>query len=261
MIPILFKIGPVSVGSFGVTIFIAFVVCAILLKNELKANGYNPDWGYEIIFIAALAGIIGARLYFIFEHIPEFLQDPMAMLLSRGGLTWYGGLILAFIAVIWKMKRLPAPTLKLADLGAPLLLLGYAIGRIACLVSGDGDYGPPSDLPWAMAFPKGLVPTTVPVHPTPIYETLMAGLLFYILWKIRKKLTVPGTMVGYMLIAYGVERFIAEFWRTTPRILFGWMTMAQIISIVIIIGAIFWLKYLKTKSHQTPQAPDVQKAH
>lgn len=247
MIPILFKIGPFAIGSYGVMMFIAFVVCLVLLRKELQANKFDPEWAYQMIFSAALGGIVGARLYFIFEHIPGFLQDPLGMLFSRGGLTWYGGFILAFITVMWTMHKLPAPTLKLADLGAPLVLIGYAIGRIGCLLSGDGDYGPPSNLPWAMAFPHGLVPTNVPVHPTPAYETIMAGILFFILWRMRKKITVPGTMVGYMLVAYGIERFLSEFWRNTPKILFGWMTMAQIISILGVIGAIFWIRYLKTK--------------
>jgi phosphatidylglycerol:prolipoprotein diacylglycerol transferase len=172
------------------------------------------------------------------------------MIFSGSGLTWYGGFILAFIAILITVRRLPAPTLTLVDLISPLLLLGYGIGRIGCFLAGDGDYGPPSDLPWAMAFPNGLVPTDVPVHPTPIYETIFSLILFSILWKNRKRDFPAGSMLGAMFIFYGIERFVTEFWRVTPKVLFGWMSMAQILSFIAIIGGAFWIIFRYTKSKQ-----------
>lgn len=248
MIPILFEIGPLKIGSYGVMVAIAFLVCTWLLRKEFQRKDFNPDWANTIIITAAISGIIGARIYFILEYFDDFIDDPLGMIFSGSGLTWYGGFILAFIAIIITIKRLPAPTLVLADLISPLLLLGYGIGRIGCFLAGDGDYGPPSDLPWAMAFPKGLVPTDVPVHPTPIYETIFSLILFSILWKNRKRDFPAGSMLGAMFIFYGIERFVAEFWRVTPKILWGWMSMAQILSIIAILGGASWILYRYNKS-------------
>ncbi len=254
MIPILFKIGPLRIGSYGVMVAIAFLACAYLLRKELKRKNFDPDWTNTLVVIAVISGIVGARIYFILEYFDEFLQDPFSMIFSGSGLTWYGGFIAAFVAILIALKRLPAPTLVIADLIAPLLLLGYGIGRIGCFLSGDGDYGPPSDLPWAMAFPNGLVPTDVPVHPTPIYETILSVILFAILWKNRKKDFPPGTMLGAMFIFYGIERFVTEFWRLTPKVLWGWMSTAQILSILAILGGSIWIIYLFNKTKQPPQS-------
>lgn len=244
MIPILFKIGPIRVGSYGVMMALAFLVTGWLLQRELLRKKFPGDWAYTIVTAAAIGGIVGARLYFIVEHWGEFLQNPLGMIFTGSGLTWYGGLIGGVIGVIWVVHRLPGPSLEILDLAAPLVLLGYGIGRIGCLLAGDGDYGPPTDLPWGMAFPHGLVPTTVRVHPTPIYDTLLSWALFAVLWKLRKRPHPPGLMISGMLIFYGIERFTTEFWRTTPKILFGWMSMAQILSVLsILVGLAYgwWL--------------------
>ena len=244
MIPILFEIGPIKIGSYGLMLVLAFLSCLFFMVRELKRNNYEPDWGFSVVTWAVIGGIVGSRLYFILEHLDQFFQDPIGMIFTGSGLTFYGGLIGGLLAVVLRIYRLPAPTLKLADITAPLVLLGYGIGRIGCFLSGDGDYGPPSDLPWAMAFPNGLVPTHVPVHPTPVYETLMALTLFAILWSLRKKNPTPGLMVSGMAVFYGIERFIAEFFRTTPKVLLGWVSTAQIISVLFIIGGFLWGFYL-----------------
>ncbi len=247
MYPYLFKIGPFQAGSYGLMMAIAFLTTMYLLRRELRQHGYDGDWAYTAMFAAAIGGIVGARLYFILEHIPEFKADPLGMIFSGSGLTWYGGFIGGFLAVVYVIRRFPADSLKIADLIAPLLLLGYGIGRIGCFLAGDGDYGPPTDLPWGMAFPNGTVPTDVPVHPTPLYETIFSLILFAILWKLRKRPHPPGMMVAGMLIFYGIERFVTEFWRLTPKILFGWMSMAQVLSILAILAGLGWAWYLKRK--------------
>lgn len=254
MIPILFKIGPLRIGSYGVMVAIAFLTCIWVLRKELRRKNFPADWANNIVIVAAIAGIIGARIYFILEYFDEFLQDPLSMIFTGSGLTWYGGFIAAFIAVIITLRKLPAPTLVLADLVAPLLLLGYGIGRIGCFLSGDGDYGPPSDLPWAMAFPNGLVPTDVPVHPTPVYETIFSLTLFAILWINRKKNYRPGTMLGIVFIFYGIERFVTEFWRLTPDV-WGGISMAQVLSIISIAGGAVWILYLLRSKPETTGSP------
>ena len=251
MIPILFEIGPLQVGSFGVMMVIAFLVCVYFIQREFKKNDFQPEWAVNIVFVGALSGIVGARLYFILEYFGEFLQDPIGMLISGSGLTWYGGFVGGMVGIVWIICKLPAPTLKMADIIAPIVLLGHGIGRIGCILAGDGDYGPPSDLPWAMSFPDGLVPTEVAVHPTPIYDTLMSFSAFLILWNLRKKITTPGFMISGLLLCYGFIRFISEFFRTTPKVLFGWMSMAQIISILYFVFAVLWAIYwYKKASHE-----------
>jgi len=138
-----------------------------------------------------------------------------------------------------------APMLSALDTFGMVLLLGYGVGRIGCLLAGDGDYGPPSDLPWAMAFPNGTVPTDVPVHPTPIYETLMSWAAFGVLWGIRKrKENIHGWLCGASLTLAGIERFIAEFWRINPKVLWG-LSSAQFFS-VLLVGVGVWIVYWVT---------------
>ncbi len=248
MIPILFEIGPFRIGSYGLMLVTAFLSCLWFLNREFKRNNMEGDWAFSIISWGVIGGIIGSRLYFIFENLAAFIQDPLDMIFTGSGLTFYGGLIGGALAVTWRIYKFPAPSLKIIDLTAPLVLLGYGIGRIGCFLSGDGDYGPPSDLPWAMAFPNGLVPTDIPVHPTPVYETLMALTLFVILWKLRLRIRVQGLKICGMLIFCGIERFIAEFWRTTEKVLWGWVSVAQIISVILILFGILWGFFLLKKS-------------
>ena len=243
MIPVLFQIGSFKIGSYGVMMVVAFLTCLWLLRRELVKNQFNGDWAFTIVTAAAIGGIIGARLYLILENLHDFLLDPSGMIFSRSGLTWYGGFIGGFIAVVWTIHRFQASDLRIVDLVAPLLILGYGIGRIGCLLAGDGDYGPPSNLPWAMSFPHGMIPTDVPVHPTPIYETLLSLLLFTVLWRLRKRNHIPGLMLGGMLIFYGLERFTTEFWRITPKVLWGWLSAAQILSVFAILFGLIWSVY------------------
>lgn len=155
---------------------------------------------------------------------------------------WYGALIGGTVAVLVIIRIKHAKILQILDLISPSLVLGYMFGRMGCFLSGDGTYGPPSDLPWAMAFPNGTVPTLEKVHPTPLYEIIFCLAIFAFLWRIRKRNLHIGWMFGMYLILSGVERFITEFWRVTAKILFNSISMAQIIGIfAIMIGIIFVL--------------------
>lgn len=233
--------GHVGIHSYGLMLATAFITSVFVIQHELKRRGFVPDVAATIVVAAAIGGIVGAKIY-------AALLDgriTLAELFSTSGLVWYGGFIGGFLGILIVIVRSPNPTLATIDIIGPTLLLGYGIGRIGCLLAGDGDYGPPSDLPWAMAFPNGTVPTDVPVHPTPIYETLISFTFFGILWSQRRKLEVnPGVLLGASLILLGVERFFVEFWRLTPRVL-GWMTAAQLFSIVAFIAGIiviFWAR-------------------
>ena len=249
MYPTIVDFGPVGIHSFGLMLATAFITSVFVIQYELKRRGFVPEVAATLVFAAAIGGIIGARIY-------AALLDgriTLSELFSTSGIVWYGGFIGGCLGVLFVVVRSPNPTLATIDIVGPVVLLGYGIGRIGCLLAGDGDYGPPSDLPWAMAFPNGTVPTDVPVHPTPIYETLMSFTFFGLLWSQRLKWeSFQGLLFGMSLILLGVERFIAEFWRITPRVL-GWMTAAQIFSIVAFIVGIVIVLWARSRPPVVPE--------
>jgi phosphatidylglycerol---prolipoprotein diacylglyceryl transferase len=162
--------------------------------------------------------------------------------------------------VLWAWYR-GMLSFRLFDLAAVPLAVGYAIGRIGCQISGDGDYGTPWDGPWAMAYPEGTVPTDVPVHPTPIYETLTMGFVAFALWRLRDRFR-PGILFAMYLVAAGVERFLVEFIRRNDDVLLG-MTQAQIASILMIVGGAAWIiviarrgQLLRTEAEPVGGAPE-----
>ena len=173
--------------------------------------------------MVAVSGFAGARLYYVFQHWNETSGDFWGSLFGNAGLTWYGGFLGGFIGVIaWCLWR-KVPLGLAANAAAPALAMGYAVGRIGCQLSGDGDYGRPTDLPWGMGYPNGVVPTApgVHVHPTPVYETLVMLVVFWLLFRMAKK-PQPGWYVfGWFLLAQGVERFLVEFLRLNPSWLAG----------------------------------------
>ena len=233
--------GHVGIHSYGLMLATAFITSVFVIQHELKRRGFVSEVAGTIIGAAVIGGIVGAKIYAALLDG----QITLAELFSTTGLVWYGGFIGGCLAVLIVVLRSPNPTLATIDIIGPTVILGYGIGRIGCFLAGDGDYGPPSDLPWAMAFPNGTVPTDVPVHPTPVYETLISFTFFGVLWSQRRKLeNIPGVLFGASLILLGVERFFAEFWRITPRV-WGWMTGAQLFSIgAFIVGIIliFWAR-------------------
>ena len=233
---------PIGIHSYGVMLATAFITCSLMMQRELNQRGFQGDIATTIVVAGAIGGIIGAKIYFIFLDG----KIEMSEIFSPSGLVWYGGLIGGSAAAAWVIHRSPNPFLPTVDIMGPLVLLGYGIGRIGCLLAGDGDYGPPSDLPWAMAFPNGTVPTNELVHPTPIYETLMSVTFFGILWSQRRRFaSIQGLLFGASLVALAVERFIAEFWRLTPKAFpatssLSWVTSPQLVSLMLFgFGSLF----------------------
>jgi len=252
MIPDLVKIGPITLHSFGLMAMLGFLIPSIIMRSEFRRRKIDPDFASTVAVAGIIGGFIGARGYYIVEHWQDFLADPLAMIFSGAGLVWFGGFAGGAAAVIYVIKRNNLAVLPTIDLIAPLVLLGYIFGRGGCFLSGDGDYGPPSDLPWAMAFPKGIVPSEVPVHPTPLYNIALGLFFFAILWKLRTRNFPAGTIFGMYLIAAGAERFITEFWRNTPKIAFGWMSLAQMISIALVLGGIFFINWAASRPPASP---------
>jgi phosphatidylglycerol:prolipoprotein diacylglycerol transferase len=163
-------------------------------------------------------------------------------LISRFGFAWFGGFLGGFVALAILARRFRVPLLEFLDMCSPAAAVGYAIGRIGCLLSGDGDYGVPTTLPWGMSFPNGVVPTTERVHPTPLYEFFIWLVIAAILWRLGKRARSGAAPSGEVFCAYliltGVARFLIEFIRINPRSVFG-LSNAQAASLVsIIIGLI-----------------------
>jgi phosphatidylglycerol---prolipoprotein diacylglyceryl transferase len=228
-----------SIKTFGVMFALAFIASGAIVARRLQEQGRPPDWAYEMIFAALVGGLIGSRAYFIVQNYDEVKGDLIGSIFSGSGLVWYGGLIGGALGVVLWAARRGLLGLGLLDLAAPGLAIGYAIGRIGCQVSGDGDYGKPWDGPWAMAYPDGTVPTDTAVHPTPIYETLAMGLAGWGLWRARDSVR-PGVLFAIYLVLAGIERFLVEFLRRNDAVLAG-LTAPQLESIAIAVAGSLWL--------------------
>jgi len=232
-------LGPLTLKTFGIMFALGFLGAAAVCGRRFKELGKPADWAYEMIFAALVGGIVGARAYYMAQNWDAVKDDFFGNLFSGSGLVWYGGAIGGAIAVcIWAWRR-GFFQLALLDLAAAPLALGYAIGRIGCQLSGDGDYGKAWDGPWAMAYPDGTKPTDQTVHPTPVYETLAMGLVALLLWRLRDRLSNGLLFALYLLLA-GTERLLVEFIRRNEDVALG-LTQAQLISVAMMIVGGVWL--------------------
>ena len=275
-------IGPLTLGSYGLMVAIALICGFYILRADFARRGISAD-AEAIIGITGLAGLAGSRLYHLLETPAEFFANPWPQLFSTMGFAFVGAMIGGFIALLLLAKRFRIPMLLMLDLASPAAAMGYGIGRIGCLISGDGDYGIATSLPWGMAFQPlqpgsrmlrfivvdhgALVPSygrdvgglppdaIVRVHPTPIYEFLVAILIFWILWRLgARALKTPGPngiVFGAYLLLTGIARYLVEMIRINPRSFFG-LTNAQAASIVSVLAGVALLIYCR-KAPRTPQ--------
>ena len=252
--PIIFQIGPFTVYSFGALVAAAALTAGWVLRLELKRYRYNPELAPNMVVAAAIAGLIGARLFFIAENWDAFLRTPLDFILTGAGFTWYGGMVGGALAVTWIVRRHSIPWLRAADISAPALALAYGIGRIGCQIAGDGDWGPVSNVPWAMAYPNAIIgwryPPGVRVHPAPVYEAVQSLVIFAILWQQRKKGHPDGFLFWLYLVLSGLARFAVEFWRINPVIGFG-LTEAQWISLVLVMLGNYFLYQQRAEQFTT----------
>jgi len=228
-----------SLKTFGMCFGLAFVVSGMVVGRRLVELGRPPDWAYEMVFAALIGGLLGARLYWVLGHLDEVGDDVVGGIFGGSGLVWFGGLMGGAAGVLLWARRRGMLNLELLDACSPALALGYAVGRVGCQISGDGDYGSPTDLPWGMAYPDGVVPTTDVVHPTPIYETLSLSLVAWALWRARFALR-PGLLFACYLVLSGSARFLVEFVRRNDVVLAG-LTQAQLLSLALMAGGGIWL--------------------
>lgn len=275
-----------SEGNFLGGVLGAAAAAFFRYREKQKTKLDKPKWEevtvhpYELtgnfVMLAALAGIIGAKIFHNLENIDEFMSDPIGSLLSFSGLTFFGGLIVAAIVLIWYARKNKIPALVISDAAAPTILLAYAIGRIGCHVAGDGDWGivnemdKPSwlsflpDWLWAYNYPHNVINEGIaipgcvgkhcfelipPVFPTPIYETIVGLILFAFLWGFRKRMKTAGMMFFTFLIMTGVERFLVELIRVNTKYhIFGYaITQAELISVALVITGILGIIWIKRK--------------
>lgn len=280
---------PLPIYSFGFMVAVAIVTAAWLTRREfdrmyaagqLAAVSYkardaeNPKGRERIVkgspsvlvwtmmLLAAALGIAGAKLFYLFERPDSFLRDPLGTIFSPAGLTFYGGLICAGLAIAYYVRRKGLPVPRVADAIAPSLILGYGIGRIGCYLAGDGDWGTcsslaekPSWVPgflWSETFPRNILGVDVTrwepvaescdlppamvtgVYPTMLYETAMCVVLFALLWAVRKHPFRAGWLFSLYLVLNGIERFLIEAIRLNPEVVFG-LSQAQLIAIGLVV--------------------------
>jgi phosphatidylglycerol:prolipoprotein diacylglycerol transferase len=257
MIQELIRIGPISISPFGIMLAAAFFAALVQLRWGLKRlqAGDAEDAG-AILVAAVLGGILGAKIYY------AALYRDWRLIFDRAGLVWYGGFILGALAVLWVARRRRLDAWSLADAAAPALALGYAVGRVGCFLVGD-DFGMPTELPWGVEFPAGVpAPTTaglmrheygavvsgdipdtelIAVHPTQLYETLAAGMIWWVgVWLLRRGAR-RGTTTVVVLSLLAVERFLVEFVRAKDDRFLAGLTLAQVLSLVaLLVMGLLW---------------------
>lgn len=256
--PLKFNLGPLQITGFGLMMMAAFLIAGWVMERDLRSRKLAPDYAWSIVVAGAVGGILGAKLWYFGLH------QSWSALLSRGGLVWYGGFLGGVAAVIITGLRHKIPTGFTADLVAPALAIGYAIGRVGCFLIQD-DYGRPTDLPWAVKFLDASPPSTaqnlaaagVPVpadanpfdilavHPTQLYETAAMLLVFAVIWRMRARPRGPGWLFGLYLAFAGLERFLVEFLRAKDDRLLGPFTLAQAMSVLVVSVGLMMLVRLR----------------
>ena len=246
MIPYL-HLGPLQLPTFGLMVALALITAAYVLQADFDRRVMNTD-AFTMITVAGLLGVLGAKLYHLLEAPAEFFANPIPLLLSRYGFAWFGGFLGGFGAMLLMGWRAKLPTWDFLDACSPAASLGYAIGRIGCFLSGDGDYGKPTSLPWGMSFPNGVVPTLERVHPAPLYELLIWGAIGWLLWRVGarflKRPGHAGEIFCYYLILTGTARFLVEIIRINPPWILG-LSNAQVASVISVIGGVTLLVFRK----------------
>jgi phosphatidylglycerol:prolipoprotein diacylglycerol transferase len=249
------NIGPVHLGTFGLFLWLAAVVSTIVLHKNFRRNGVDAD-ALNVVAFVVIAGVIGAKAWHELQNLTELRLSmrqivlpgwghPVEVLLGflhwfQAGFAWFGGMLAGIAMLMWQGReaRFNGPLagtpgkrvgpLRMLDLAAPAAAIGYGVGRIGCLTSGDGDYGIPTTLPWGVHMaPDALVPTTALVQPTPVYELLFSLVLAWWLWRQAKKHLPVGVLTGEYLLLSGIGRFLVEFVRVNPRLYWG-MSNAQV---------------------------------
>jgi len=284
MYPVIFELpdwlpilGGAPITSFGVFMLLAFLTAGYVVRSEMRRIGEDPEKAWDLVFMAVVGGILGAKGYYVLLNWERFAAEGISFVFSRGGLVWYGGFLLAAALVLWEMRRQKLPLPKMLDASAPALALAYAVGRIGCFLVGD-DWGRPTDSWVGVRFPRGAPPTRVdiierefgitvdpalvekygqivPVHPTQLYEVAMSTLIFFVLWRLRRRPRAAGWLFMLWLVLAGAERFVVEFFRAKDDRFLGALTLAQAISVgLITVGVVGMLRLSGARPERAPRS-------
>ncbi len=257
MYPILLEIGPVKIFTYGLLVATGFFTAILLASKQGEKEGMDPQVIMDLCFYILLSAIVGARVLYVIVEYKYFVDRPLDILkVWKGGLVFYGGLVLAIVVAMRMAKVKGLPIWKTADILAPSIAIGQAIGRWGCLFAGCC-YGAQTDLPWGITFtdPKSLAPLNVSLHPTQIYLSLNAILIFSILVWLRKRKTFDGQIFCMYGILYSIGRFIIEYFRNDDRgyAVEGMLSTSQFIGIFALLVSIFMFLKLKNNSMVEPK--------
>jgi phosphatidylglycerol:prolipoprotein diacylglycerol transferase len=265
--------GPVHLGTFGLMLWLAAVAATIVLHKNFTRHAIGAD-ALNIVALVVVAGVIGAKAWHELQSLAD-LQYAMRVIMAPGwhhpgqilmaflhwfqaGFAWFGGMLAGVAMLMYQGRVAKTGAVRMLDLAAPAAAVGYGVGRIGCLTSGDGDYGIKTTLPWGVHMsPDALVPTTNLVQPTPVYELLFSLALAWLLWRLGARTRPIGWITGLYLVLSGLGRFLVEFVRINPRIYWG-MSNAQVASLgSIAVGLIVMLAVrgrVPASSKQVPTA-------
>jgi phosphatidylglycerol---prolipoprotein diacylglyceryl transferase len=251
---------PHQINTFGLMLWLASVVAAFVMDRNFRRWRVEAD-AIGMVAVAVVAGIVGAKLWHVLDTPQEFREIGWSVLWDSAGFAWFGGLVFGIGALVFQGWRSKIGAIRTLDLAAPAAAIGYGLGRIGCFLSGDGCYGIETNLPWGMSFPHGVDPTIARVHPTPLYELVANVLIGLWLWRRGAKGRPTGEILGEYLLLAGTARFLVEFIRRNPKILWG-MSNAQIAAgcSALVGAAIIWWVSTRRATGPEQAAAAVEKA-
>jgi len=253
--PVLFSVFGFDIQSYGASKALAAFVAALVLARAFERLGLKRDSAYALVMWATIWGFVGAKTYYLLERMPTLTVHDLGGM----GFTWYGGLIGGMVAFLVIAHRHQLPLGVVAGAAAIPLTIAYGLGRLGCLLSGDGTYGKPTSLPWAMTFPNGVVPTNVPVHPTPLYEALAAVVIATLLLALGRHWNPPAVFGAYLVLS-GISRFLVEFLRVNEPALLG-LTQPQLWALVSLLTGVVLIvrtQYLNRPRRAAMQATSAE---
>jgi phosphatidylglycerol:prolipoprotein diacylglycerol transferase len=252
-------LGHLNLPTFGLMLWLAAVAGALVVERGFRRARIDAD-AVGIVAMTVVAGIVGAKIWHVLDTPQDFREIGWRVLYDPAGFAWYGGLTFGIAALVFLGWKARIGVLRTLDLAAPAAAVGYGLGRIGCFLSGDGCYGIPTNLPWGMSFPNGIDPTTVRVHPTPLYEMAAALLIGLWLWRRGGKPHAQGAILGQYLLLTGIARFLVEFIRRNPKVIWG-LSNAQLASAGAALAGIGLIAWAATRQAENdePVAAAVEK--
>jgi len=251
MFPDLFSIGPFTLHTYGLFVAAGFLSGLVAAVKIGKSEGISPQQTMDMGFFMIAAAIVGSRLLYVLMNLSYYLERPLDMVkMWEGGLVFSGGIVCVILIVLWYTRRHGLGFWKTADIWAPGMALGQAIGRIGCFMAGCC-YGKPTGSDWGVVFtdPRSLAPLNVPLHPTQLYSSALNFIIFFILILLHRKKGFEGQVFLWLLVLHSTARLFVERFRGDDRgmVFQNGMTVTQLVTLVILVGAIVALFIFKRR--------------